>query len=194
MTTLYVMKTGQTGLSESNRIEGTIGAPLTLEGAAAVREMAGELAGRGVAVTYSSENESDHQTAQIAAHELGVRHAFSNDLRDLDYGLWQGLEVEEIKRRQPKAYRQWLEEPTSVCPPEGETLNEARGRLMRTVGKIVRRHRGQNVLLVLHPMAAALVRCGLVGAPLESVWEQYAHPAAVVSYDLARLASAQEWL
>ncbi len=46
-------------------------------------------------------------------------------LQNLDHGLWQGMLIEEVKRKQPKVYKQWQEQPENVCPPEGEMLAAA---------------------------------------------------------------------
>ena len=34
------------------------------------------------------------------------------------------LQLEEIRRKFPKVYKQWHESPEKICPPEGETLTE----------------------------------------------------------------------
>ena len=48
-------------------------------------------------------------------------------LQNLDHGLWQGMLVEDVKTKQPKVYRQWQEQPETICPPQGETLGDGRG-------------------------------------------------------------------
>ena len=40
----------------------------------------------------------------------------------MNHGLWQGMIIDEVKRKQPKVYKQWQEHPENVCPPEGEML------------------------------------------------------------------------
>ena len=37
--------------------------------------------------------------------------------------------VSDVKAKQPKVYRQWQEQPETVCPPQGETLGDAEERL-----------------------------------------------------------------
>ena len=52
MATLYVMQAGRTEWSQQNRIDSIAGAPLTEDGAAAAREIAAELRGRGITALY----------------------------------------------------------------------------------------------------------------------------------------------
>ena len=139
-----------------------------------------------------SPNESDRQTAQIAADVLGVRPRIDADLRELDYGLWQGLLVEDVKQRHARAYRQWMEAPTSVCPPEGETLEEAAKRLDGALQRILKRQRGRTVLLVVHPVAAGLLRCRLAGSDLSNIWDCVNWPGAWEQYDTAPPARPRE--
>ena len=37
--------------------------------------------------------------------------------------------VSDVKRKQPRVYKRWQEQPESVCPPEGEMLGEADERV-----------------------------------------------------------------
>ena len=56
-----------------------------------------------------------------SARPSGLRPRRIDDLRNLDQGLWQGLQLDEIKRRNVKVFRQWIDDPVTVCPPQGET-------------------------------------------------------------------------
>ena len=39
------------------------------------------------------------------------------------------MEIDEIRRKHPKVFRQWQEQPEIICPPEGEMLCDARERV-----------------------------------------------------------------
>ena len=56
-------------------------------------------------------------------------------LHNLDHGLWQGTLIEDVRRKQPKVYRQWQEQPETVCPPEGEMLPQAAQRVRTALSK-----------------------------------------------------------
>ena len=69
----------------------------------------GRIAGRGACdgrrspALYCGPGESVVRTAEIVGKALGLRPRRIDDLRNLDQGLWQGLQIEEIKRRNTKA-------------------------------------------------------------------------------------------
>ena len=181
---LYILQSGRTEWSDAGRFESAAGVPLSEAGAAAVREILEELRGREIMMVYSSSEPAECQTAQIAADQLGVKRVCREELRDLDYGLWQGLLVEEVRHRYAKAYRQWREVPSDGRPPGGESFREAQERIVQGVRKIAKRHKDKSLLLVLKPIAAALLKCWATGQDLSTIWQHVQWPAAWTLYNV----------
>jgi len=173
---MFVIQTGRTTWDDQTRVESVPGAPLTALAEGAVREAARELLAEAISIVYACEGQAERQTAGLIAEALGVKIRIDNELRELDYGLWQGLTREEIKRRQPKLYRQWTESPASVRPPGGETLQEAHQRLRKAMKGILKRHRTGGALIVLRPLARALTRCLVGGNGIESIRQNAYEP------------------
>lgn len=184
MARLFVIRTGQTTWEAEQRVASAAGAPLTETGAEQVRTVAEQLALRKIDAIYVSGAESERQTAAIVAEVLGVRIRTNKKLCELDFGLWQGLKLSEIKRRQPKVYRQWLEEPASVRPPHGETLADAQKRIGDAIETICRHYKDQVLLLVLRPVALALTCCMLDGERIDKIWEHTNGDFTFTMYDM----------
>ena len=106
------------------------------------------------------------------------------DLQEIDYGLWQGLTIAEIRRRQPKAYRQWLEAPSTIRPPGGEALCEAQERIRGACKEIMKRHKSDTPLLVLRPIALSLVRCLLENKSTEMLWGETGEASTWCTYEV----------
>ncbi len=103
------------------------------------------------------------------------------DLGNLDLGLWQGLLVDEIRRKQPRLYRQWLDNPWSVVPPEGETLEDACARIDDVIGRLLRRRiPGLPAVVVPRPLDR-LVLWVVAGRPTGDLWAEQPAAAAVNS-------------
>lgn len=181
---LYLIRTGRTTWEEQSRVDSTAGAPLTDEGTKVVLETAAQLAGLSIGTIYAGSGEAERQTAKLLADTLGVKVKTDPQLRELDYGLWQGLTHEEIKRRNPKVYRQWNECPASVRPPEGETLAEAQQRLIEATRGIIKRSKDAPVPLVLRPIVLALLRCALLGHDPADLWKNVDPNFAWCSYEI----------
>ena len=172
MTTFYVIGTGQTTFEVQSRVESAAGVPLTGRGVEQVRDVLERLAGKRIHAIYSSSGESERQAAHIARKILGAKARTAPNLREIDYGLWQGLTVDEIRRRQPSAFKQWKAAPATIRPPGGESIDEAQQRILKAVKGILRRHKDESPLLVLRPVALGLLRCALENKSADRIWQQ----------------------
>lgn len=171
MGTLYLVQTGRTIWEEQQRLESAAGAPLTEEGVRHVLKVAQQLTGLNIAVIHAGETPAERETAELVAKTISAKVRTSPALRELDFGLWQGLAIEEIRRRQPRMYRQWTESPASCSAPKGEPIAEACKRIRRALKRILRRQRGAAVMVVLRPFVLGLTRRILQGRAIEDLWE-----------------------
>jgi len=171
MTIFYVMQTGRTTWEDQARVEPTAGSPLSAQGVQTVRDIAEQLRDKSLGAVHAGAGQSEQQAAALAAKTLGLKVRTDERLGEIDYGLWQGLTVEEIKRSQPTRYKQWIESPSSVSPPGGESLVQATQRLQQALGDIAKHRRKSPALLVLRPVMVGLLRCLLRGEPIDSVWK-----------------------
>lgn len=194
MLTVILIRPGSTDFDEQGRIQGTLDVPLNEQGSAEVVRLAGELRERStekssLETIYHSAGSSAQQTAELLATALAIKSKKLDNLQNLNHGLWQGMRVEEVKRKHPKVYRQWQEQPDSVCPPEGETLDTARSRVQGVLRKLLRKHRDGTIGLVVPEPLARLVRCQLNHSELGNLWtageEHGSFEAIVVEPELA---------
>ncbi len=171
MAALLTVKTGETVWEQQSRIESIAGSPLSETGRKNMARLGKELFPHEPNLIITSSGEAEKQTAKILAKELSVKVKKDDKFCEIDYGLWQGLTLDEIKRRQPKLHKQWLESPGSVRPPGGETLIEAQQRICQAVEEVTRREKKQTPVLVLRPVVLGLLRCKLEDEPIEEIWK-----------------------
>lgn len=126
MCQVVLIRAGATLYDEQNRVQGVLDIPLSENGRGEVTRMAHELAqrmnGTLLAALYCGPGENVTRTAEIVGKALELRPKRIDEFRNLDQGLWQGLQIDEIRRRNTKLFRQWLEDPLTICPPQGETV------------------------------------------------------------------------
>lgn len=182
-TRVYLVQTGQTVWEVQGRADSTGGEPLTDRGRREIAGIGGDLAGERIKAVYAGCGEAETETAKLIGDRLGVKPQVRKALRELDYGLWQGLTTEEIRRRQPKVYRQWANAPDSVRPPGGETIAEAQKRLKAELRRIVKRHKGGAAVVVCRPVALGVLKCTLTDTPLEELWRNVHAGAACAGFD-----------
>ncbi|HVX10095.1 MAG TPA: histidine phosphatase family protein [Pirellulales bacterium] len=171
MVRIVLVRPGATEYVQQGRIQGALEVPLNAEGTGEAARISSELAGLGIDALYSSDCEHALQTAGAIAAALGVKLKTLDSLRNLDHGLWQGMLVEEVKRKQPKVYRQWQEQPESVCPPGGEMVGDAQDRVRSALAKILKKHKGGTIGLVVPEPLASLVRAYLEQSDVGDLWQ-----------------------
>ncbi len=185
MKKLYAVKTPQTLLDEQGRVEHAAGSPLTDPGLEQAREIGTELAQRSVGAIYTSKGESELQTAQVLARQTGGKVRRDERLRELDYGLLQGLTVGEFKKRHAKIFKLWRESPEGFKAPSGETLEQLRGRVIDALRDISRKQRSKPPVLVLRPVALAVLECIVHGEDVSMLWSHMDPEFTWTSFEIA---------
>jgi len=156
---LVLVPWAETKWSAAGRIVSRTPVSLTEAGRNRSAEWADQLVALRPRAVYSSEVPPAAETALILATRYGIRHVLKEALAEVDAGLWAGLTYDEIKRRDVKIFKRWFEDPSSVCPPEGEELLAAAGRLEASLANVVRKHAEKTTAVVLGPFAFSVARC-----------------------------------
>lgn len=173
MVHFVLVRPGSTDYDLQGRIRGTLDVPLSQQGREEVTLAVEELRGRGLTAIYCAPCQASTQTAEIIGDALHLKVKQLDNLRNLDQGLWQGMLVDEVKIKQPKVYRQWQEHPENVCPPDGEMLSEAGQRIQEAISKLLKRHRGGSVGLVVPEPLATLLATRLQGGEVGDLWKTH---------------------
>ena len=155
MLEIILIRPGSTAYDQEERIQGSLDVPLSERGSNEVAEVIEQLYGREIETVYAPTTQPSEQSGRAIAKGLGVKFRKMERMQNLNQGLWQGLSVEEVRRKQPKVYKQWQEQPENVCPPEGEMINEAADRVRASMTKLLKRHKqGAVAVVVPEPMAS----------------------------------------
>jgi broad specificity phosphatase PhoE len=176
MCQVVLIRSGATLYDEQNRVQGVLDIPLSESGQGEVTRMAQKLAqsvnGTPLSALYCGPGESVIRTAEIVGKALAIRPKRIDDFRNLDQGLWQGLQIEEIRRRNTKLFRQWIDDPATICPPQGETFESAMARIKAAFRPLLKRHHDETIGLVVGEPLATMVVCYLKCEPRVHLDEQ----------------------
>lgn len=171
MIEVVLIRPGSTTFDSEGRIKGSLDIPLSPEGETQAELLSQRLAETKIDCLYVAPCESARKSAERIGERNFCKQKTLDCLRNLDHGLWQGKLVSEVKRLQPKVYRQFQEHPTDVCPPGGETVQAAYDRVKPMVEKLLKRHNGGRIGLLLPAPMASIVRCALTGCCLGDLWK-----------------------
>jgi broad specificity phosphatase PhoE len=168
---VVVVRPGSTAFDEQERVKGCLDIPLSPTGLEQVHRMAGEIARLPIAAVYCGPCESAQTTAKEIADSANCKVKVCDCFRNLDHGLWQGKCIEEIKRQQPKLYRQVQDNPRSFSPPGGESIAEAELRVASQLVKLRKKHANETIAVVISEPMATLVANKLKSIDLDDLWK-----------------------
>jgi len=189
---LILIPAGASSLESEDRMVGNADLPLSQEGIEQARRWAEQLRTIGPDIVYSSPSGTAQETARMIAGALRIRHRTERDLAEINLGLWQGMAQAEIKLRHPKVFRQWIELPESVTPPEGECLAEVQQRIDHCIGRIITKHHGACVGVVLGHIALALARLSREARAINDIWTLQDEPLTWHEYLIQEIDTIQE--
>lgn len=163
-TRFLLLRHGQTPMSIDRRYSGSKSNPsLTDFGRKQARAAADRL-GMGdwdITGIVASPQARALETAEFCADELGLDLHVDYDLRETDFGEWEGLTFGEAHARDRDVHDAWLTNP-ELPPPGGEAFRTVDDRVAEARRRIVTAHGTGTILVVSHVTPVkALLRQGL---------------------------------
>ena len=128
---------------------------LNKTGLAQAQTLAAELVGEHLDAVYASDLARALDTARAIAEPRGMEVIPVPELRERDFGTWEGLRDDEVLARFPQAHTgPW---------GDAETHEELAERILGALRRIAARHPEGRVLVVSHggPLRAVLRQCGV---------------------------------
>jgi len=171
MLRIVLVHPGATDFDEQGRIKGTLNISLNSTGESQVLQTIDELSDLDLQVVYASPCTSALETAKTLASKRGVPLRKADKLQNLNHGLWHGKRIAEVKVNQPRVYKQCQDHPETVCPPQGEALEDAVQRIRVFVAKLLKKHRRGVVALVVPEPVLSIVRSILQDKDLGDLWQ-----------------------
>jgi len=171
MTSIYLVRHGQTAWNKEEIFRGRTDVPLDETGLKQA-ELAGEyFKGMEINAIYSSPLSRALQTGQKIAqfHNLKVQPLLG--IIDMSFGDWEGRQHQEIREKDSKTYRQWVEEPDLVRLPGGEGLDDVRVRSMAALEEVIRKHPEKTLVLVSHRVICKVLICAILNLDNSHFWQ-----------------------
>jgi alpha-ribazole phosphatase len=149
-TRLLLIRHAQPDEDARGRCYGRLDIGLSARGQRRAQLLARTLDRIPLAAVYSSPSTRTLETAGplAAAHQLTP--SVEDALREIDFGELEGRSYDEIQAAYPDLYRSWMETPTLVEFPGGESYTQLRERALAALEAIRARHRGEVAAIVSH--------------------------------------------
>jgi broad specificity phosphatase PhoE len=161
VTTLLLVRHGETDWNSERRWQGHSDQPLNDVGRAQAHEVAETLVGRSIDAVYASDLSRANETAEIIAARLGLPVTTDVRLREVDVGDWSGRLWSEIEASDPEAVER-LQAGLKAWQG-GESYEEMGARVVAAVLELAARHPGRTVLIVSHGGSLRACRASAAG-------------------------------
>ena len=159
MTTLLLIRHGETDWNAEGRLQGHTDRPLSDYGRRQAQQLGDqlkneELEDEGLEAIYSSDLARARETAEIVGERLGLPVGLDADLREKDWGNWEGLTSVERDR----------------VEFVGESTEAHQERTLRALRRLSERHPGDaRILVVTHGGSMRRVQVAAMGMALPVV-------------------------
>jgi probable phosphoglycerate mutase len=160
VTTILLVRHGETDWNRERRWQGHADRPLNDTGRAQARALAELLAAEPPDAIVSSDLGRARETAEIVGARIGVAVELDSRLREVDVGEWSGLTAAEVEQRFPDGLRRRLAGGTGW--ERGETYEQLHERVVAALHEIAAAAGEGRVLVVTHggAMRAVWLACG----------------------------------
>jgi probable phosphoglycerate mutase len=152
MTTLILIRHGETEANVQQVWQGSLDAPLTVRGQQQVAATAVRMAALShqhpIDAFYVSPLPRARSTALAIAKAIQRQPTIAAGLREFDLGDWEGRSFRELKETE-QLWERWRVDPT-FAPPNGESPHTFNLRAVSVISALAETHPGQTVLVVTH--------------------------------------------
>jgi alpha-ribazole phosphatase/probable phosphoglycerate mutase len=179
MTRVWLIRHGEPADEARHRCYGSLDVGLSKKGREQMEHVAGYLKSEPITSIYTSPRSRAREGARILAATVSHPVEVVEGLREIDFGDFEGLTYDEIAARYPDLYRKWMEKPTEVLFPNGESFPEMRTRVLKSFEAIQHKHDGETIAIVSHGGVNRIVLAGALQIPDKCIFRLAQDYAAV---------------
>lgn len=142
------------------------------------------------AVMVSSDLARSVATADVLTAPRHSRLPHERDLREIDFGIWDGMRFDAIAARDPELSRAFWDQPGDIRAPGGESWNETMARVSAVVDRLNATHPDGHIIAVAH---FGVILTQVQRALRVSAYDAMAHKIDNISVTTLRHLGADRW-
>ncbi|MWV44366.1 histidine phosphatase family protein [Paenibacillus sp. HJL G12] len=193
---LVCMRHGSTVWNEQKRYLGHSDLSLSLHGQKELSSARDKLKEMMFDAVYCSDLARCRESLEVVRPDLMANAVYDSALREMDFGKWEGQTYDQLKDW--PLYRQWLDDPQHVTPPQGETWDSFERRIAGFLKSMLQSGEqrqtetsafSESVLLVAHGgVIRQMISCLMPG---RAFWDTRIEPGQLLVLTLER--RDEEW-
>jgi len=176
-TRLILIRHGETDYNVEKKYYGFSNPPLNDIGTWQAERLYERLKIDKINTVYSSDLKRAYHTAKIAFKNQKITVA--QDLRELNFGIFEGLTHQQIMKKHSKIYKNWIRKPFAVEIPKGETLINFKKRVLKILKFIISKNTGQTTAVITHGGPIKIVLNDILKKSFKEFWLMKQESAAL---------------
>ncbi|MBP2633770.1 MAG: putative phosphoglycerate mutase family protein [Firmicutes bacterium] len=169
MTTIYMVRHGETDLNKQKVYFGWSDVPLNVAGEGQCQALREKLDGIHFDAVITSPLKRTLRSAKII-HEKLENLIICEELKELNFGQWEGLHYTVIEKNYKEEWAGWSADWVNFCIPQGESFALLYQRVKACFLKLLDRYRNQTILLVGHAGVLKIISLLIMDLPLDEYW------------------------
>ncbi len=170
---IYLIRHGETYANENSQFAGFWDVELNERGKIQAEIVAGKLKDIEFDKIFVSDLQRAKDTCDAIARNRTVTPIVSENLREMNFGNWEGLKFQEIKEKDPELLQQWFDDYKHFKVPNGESTAEMYHRVTQFFKSVVSDYNIEddvNLLFVAHGGVIQSLLSYLCYDALEGYW------------------------
>lgn len=170
MNTYYLVRHGQTEWNTQGRTQGHGNSPLTELGVKQAENLAKAIKKYPIDLIYCSDLGRAVQTAQIVGKELGIDVEPTDKLREMGFGIWEGMKLTDIETDYKDMFTMWRNQPDQLKVPGGEMLKDIKNRQDELLDELNSMYQNKHILLVSHSVTVRVMLLSMLGSDIANIY------------------------
>ncbi len=175
LTKITLIRHGQTRWNNKKRYLGHSDIDLDMMGKKQAQATKRRIKNEAFHKIYSSDLKRAYHFAEILFKEKNVHKL--PQLRELNFGIFEGKTHQEIMSSSALIYTQWLNNPFKTDIPDGESLKSFKTRIIKAFLKIITDNKGKAVCIVTHAGPIRIILNHI--AKKNNIWEPLPRLASI---------------
>ena len=171
MSRLLLVRHGNTQGNSAERYWGHTDVELSAAGVQQAECLRDHLADENINAVYASDLKRAIVTSEMIASNHHLDITVCPEIRETNFGEFEGLTFKEINRRYPELSKMWSNWDLKLKFPGGESVDELIARVIKFPRRLEQHKPEETILIVAHSASLRLLICHLLGIKLEH-WRQ----------------------
>lgn len=184
MTRLILVRHALTEDNQNARLSGHTDSSISKEGKIQIDKLTNYLKDTNIDKIFTTTSSRTKDTVSKIAQIKNLNIIEKDELREINFGDFEGLTFDEIKKNNPKEFEKIINDGYNYKYPNGESLIETYHRVSNEIDKIILENKNENILICSHGGTIRNIITHLLSRSYEFHWNFRIDNASVSVLDI----------